>query len=304
MTFVVALVAAGTVIVAPAQTPGDAPTFQDVAEVLNDRCVVCHSGPGAPVGLQLDSLENLKAGSWNGSVAVAGSPAESEIVRRIKGISMPRMPFDGPPWLEDDEIALIEAWIAAGMPEGDVSTPPGDTGRSVPGPGEPVFFADVEPIFLQRCIKCHSDASTLGAPPEGLRLTTRELILAGGDRMVVVPGNAEASELVRRVRGQSQPRMPFDGPPFLDDEQIRLIVDWIEQGAKDDEGVAAPVPVGARVRLEGILTDRWALDGMALTMTGSTRVDDDPRIGDRVEVRGTVAADGSVTVTRLRGRSD
>jgi hypothetical protein len=89
---------------------------------------------------------------------------------------------------------------------------------------------------------------------------------------------------------------------FLDDEQIRLIVDWIEQGAPDSDGVAAPIPVGGHLRLEGRLTEYWAIDGTALTVTNSSQIDDDPQTGDRVQIRGTVAEHGSVVVTRLRQR--
>ena len=40
----------------------------------------------------------------------------------------------------------------------------------------------------------------------------------------MVPGKPEASELVRRIRGQAHPRMPFDGPPYLSDDEIREAV--------------------------------------------------------------------------------
>lgn len=174
--------------------------------------------------------------------------------------------------------------------------------RRRPALGEPVAWADVAPIIVKRCVKCHTDQGLRGGPPEGLRLKTRDMVLAGGERMVVIPGNAGASELVRRIRGQSRPRMPLDGPPFLDDDEIRLIADWIAQGVLDDAGKSAPVPVGARVRFEGVLTGRWQVDGTQVTVTAGTRIDKSPRVGDRVEVRGTIAADGSVLVQRLRRR--
>jgi hypothetical protein len=76
------------------------------------------------------------------------------------------------------------------MPAGEeAATASVPQSRPIPGPGDPVVFTDVEPIFLQRCIKCHSNKGLRGAPPEGLRLQTRDQILAGGDRIVVVPGN-------------------------------------------------------------------------------------------------------------------
>ena len=67
--------------------------------------------------------------------------------------------------------------------------------------------------------------------------------------------------------------MPFDGPPYLRDDEIRLIEQWIAQGARDAEGRSAPIPTGARVRFRGT-----------------------------EEVRGVVQPDGSITVTRARSR--
>jgi len=100
--------------------------------------------------------------------------------------------------------------------------------------------------------------------------------------------------------------MPFDGPPFLDDAEIALIGQWIQNGARNSAGDAAPVPVGARVRLHGTLhgtsRDDWQLDDLKRTISSRTRVRDDPRDGDRVRLRGQVQADGSVRVDRIRGR--
>lgn len=287
---------------AVAQIP---PTYVDIAPIFADNCVGCHGGADAVLGLRLDSLDGIRLGSENGPVAIPGNPAESELVRRIKGLTEPRMPLTGPPFLADTQIASIEAWIAAGMPEGESAAPQAEAPppRGLPVPGEPVSWDDVAPILLKRCVKCHTDKGLMpGGPPEGLRLKTLELVLAGGERMVVIPGNPGASELVRRVRGLSKPRMPLDGPPFLSGEEIRVISDWVDQGAPNEAGNAAPVPVGAPVRFEGKLTGRWAVDGTQINVTSGTRIDKSPRIGDRVEVRGSVAPDGSVYVERIRRR--
>jgi len=287
---------------AGALAAGEAPTFAEVASILRERCVVCHQGELAPLGLRLDGYPGLERGSQNGPVARPGDPEGSELVRRIRGTSLPRMPLTGPPYLSPAEISLIEGWVAAGMPRGEAADHAAAPPPPRPAPGAPVRYPDVAPILLQRCVKCHTDQGLRGGPPEGLRLKTRELILAGSDRVVVVPGSPEASELVRRIRGQARPRMPFDGPPFLSDQEIRLITDWIAQGAPDAEGRPAPVPVGGRVRLHGTLGDGWTLDGLPLEVGRGTRLDKGPSPGNYVEVRGVVERDGGIRATRIRPR--
>lgn len=116
-----------------------------------------------------------------------------------------------------------------------------------------------------------------------------------------MPGRPEASELLRRVRGQARPRMPFDGPPYLDDADIALIERWIADGARDAQGRVAPIPVGAAVRLHGTLTGAAQLDALPLRGVAGARVDR-ARIGDYVEVRGRVTGDGEIEVQRLRRR--
>ncbi len=93
------------------------PSFPDVDRIFQDRCVTCHSGKHPPEGLHLDSYNGAMAGSEDMQVIVKGEPGKSELVKRIKGISKPRMPKDGPPWLSEKQITLIEKWIAAGAPQ-------------------------------------------------------------------------------------------------------------------------------------------------------------------------------------------
>lgn len=90
-------------------------TFSDLAPILSARCVGCHSGPRPSMGLRLDTLQGLLKGSRNGPVVHAGDPEGSELIRRLKGYRLPRMPLSGPPFLTDAEIALFEIWIETGM---------------------------------------------------------------------------------------------------------------------------------------------------------------------------------------------
>lgn len=275
--------------------------FSDVYPILQSRCTICHSGPAAPLGLRLDSRDAVLAGSSRGPVVVAGDPAGSELIKRIEGASLPRMPMTGPPFLSDDEVALFEQWILDGLPDGAVPESPAVVSSAGTSSG-PIGYDRVAPIFAQRCVKCHTEGGLMGSPPEGYRLGSYAETLTTGDRVRVVPGSPGASELVRRVRGQSLPRMPYDGPPFLSEEEIALIEQWIAEGARDSAGAPGSVPVGRRVRLHGRLVAPNRLDDLELVITRSTRLDKSPRAGDYVEVRGVVDADGRVVVERLRAR--
>lgn len=276
-------------------------TYADLEPVLQARCVMCHSGPGAPLGLHLDSLDGLLKGSQNGPVVKTGEPANSELIRRLKGVSLPRMPLTGPPYLSAAEISLFERWIDTGMPAAAEATR--DAEKPLPAEtGAVVTYADVAPLFASRCVKCHTDNGLMGPAPEGYRLTSREAAISAADRVRIVPGQPAASEILRRLRGQSLPRMPFDGPPFLSDEEIALIASWIEQGARSTDGIPAAIPSGARVRLQGRLTAQWQLDDLPLIVSSATRVDKSPRIGDYVEVRGRLDAAGGVVAERIRPR--
>ena len=93
-----------------------------------------------------------------------------------------------------------------------------------------------ESIFNLSClVGCHD-----GARQAGLELTTWETLMEGGDNgPVVVPGNAEESPLVWSVEGQDAlavpvSLMPPTGFPQLNRTEIRLIKDWIDQGAKNN----------------------------------------------------------------------
>jgi uncharacterized membrane protein len=276
--------------------------FADVDAVLKARCALCHSGPAAPLGLRLDSREGVLAGSSRGAIVVAGDPAASELIKRIEGTALPRMPMTGPPYLTVEEAALFEQWILEGMPGRMAAAVP------EPPPGKPevdsgpVRYDHVAPILAQRCVKCHTEGGLMGAPPEGYRVGSYADTISTADRVRVVPGSPGASELVRRIRGQALPRMPYDGPPFLTEEEIALIEQWIADGARDSADNPASMPVGSRVRLHGRLTSPNRLDDVELVITRSARIDKSPRPGDYVEVRGRIDADGRLVVERMRRR--
>ena len=163
-------------------------------------------------------------------------------------------------------------------------------------------YLHVAPLLASRCAKCHAEKGLMGPAPEGYRLTSYEATLSAADRVRVVPGKPDASELVRRIRGQALPQMPFDGPPHLSDDEVRLIEDWVAQGARDASGQPAPSPAGGFVRLHGTLQPGWLLDSLNLVMGANSRIDKSPRPGDYVEVRGYLDGSLNVKVERIRRR--
>lgn len=281
-------------------------TYADLSPLLASRCVMCHSGPAAPLELRLDSLAGLLAGSLNGPVVKTGNPSGSELVLRLKGLSQPRMPMTGPPFLSDEEAALFERWIAGGLqpgPDGENAMPavPGSSVESLKTDGF-TRYSEVAVIFANHCTKCHTENGHMGPAPEGYQLTSYAATISVVDRVRVVPGNPSASELLRRIRGQARPRMPFDGPPYLTDAEILSIEKWVVDGARDSAGNLAPVPAGHRLRLHGQLDNQWHLDGLPLEVTSSTRMDKNPQPGDYVRVRGRVREDGKITAERVTRR--
>jgi mono/diheme cytochrome c family protein len=89
----------------------------DVQPIFAQYCFACHSGEGATKGVRLDGYEYALAGGGSGPVIIPGDPSGSELLKRITGDSVPRMPRNGPPFLTDQEIQIITSWIAAGAPD-------------------------------------------------------------------------------------------------------------------------------------------------------------------------------------------
>src|ERR1700729_2510864 len=99
----------------------------------------------------------------------------------------------------------------------------------------PVDFArDIRPILSDRCFSCHGpDESKRQA---GLRLDTEDgAKKLRGAHAPIVPGDANASEILKRVAPELPARrMP---PPYSDrkpltEKEVATLRAWIEQGAK------------------------------------------------------------------------
>jgi mono/diheme cytochrome c family protein len=112
------------------------------------------------------------------------------------------------------------------------------------------FARDVRPIFERNCFECHGAERAMSQ----LRLDVKRLAMKGGrSGVVVIPGDSEASRLMRRVMGLGgeQP-MPLGKDP-LKPEQIEILRRWIEEGAVWPEGES-----GKAGEREVELPNHWA----------------------------------------------
>src|ERR1700733_2009061 len=95
--------------------------------------------------------------------------------------------------------------------------------------GKITFARDIEPIFQKNCNTCHGATDK---PQGGLRLDSEAAALKGGESgKVIVPGDSEKSDLVKRLVGNGEEtRMPVGADP-LPSAQIKLIRAWIDQNS-------------------------------------------------------------------------
>lgn len=103
-------------------------------------------------------------------------------------------------------------------------------------PAKVDFVRDVQPILREHCVECHGPAQQM----RGLRLDRRRDAIpnrVGANRARIIPGSSDRSLLYSRVSGSgSGVQMPPAGP--LRADQIRILKDWIDQGAEWPDSVA------------------------------------------------------------------
>jgi cytochrome c553 len=97
-----------------------------VRPLLVAKCQECHGEKVAEAGLRLDSRRALLQGSDAGAVVVPGDAAKSRLIAVVRHAGDVGMPPTGR--LTDDEIGVLESWVAAGAPwsgpGGDDNAPP------------------------------------------------------------------------------------------------------------------------------------------------------------------------------------
>lgn len=102
------------------------------------------------------------------------------------------------------------------------------------------FSADVKPILNKHCISCHGGVKKNG----GFSLLFEEEAFANTEsgKPAIIPGDAEHSEFIIRLRSEDpELRMPYNAPALTDTE-INTLKRWVNEGAKWGEHWAYTLP--------------------------------------------------------------
>lgn len=96
------------------------------------------------------------------------------------------------------------------------------------------FNRDIRPLLSEKCFSCHGPSAK---KEEGIvRLDERDKLLkpTPDGKTILSPGNADASELIRRIRstddGERMP--PPDSKKTLTDDEKNLLARWVNEGAE------------------------------------------------------------------------
>lgn len=221
-----------------------------VAPILVGKCGRCHV-TGNKGDFNMANYNALMKGSKAGVVIFPGDANGSALIEEIESGAMPP---NGS--LTPQELITLKTWIntgakfdgadpnatltsavapaAAPMQEAAVET-------KAPTGKETVSFAgDIAPLLVGSCKGCHIEAMQARG---GLTLDNFARLLRGGDSgAIIVPGNAEESLLVKKLKGLVGDRMPAGGKPAFTDQQIQLVSTWINEGAVLD-GASKDQPI-------------------------------------------------------------
>lgn len=92
------------------------------------------------------------------------------------------------------------------------------------------YITQVKPILNKNCIVCHGGVKRQSGFSLLFRSEALEKNKSG--KPAIIPGDPENSEMIRRLTLKDpEERMPYKHQPLSSDE-IKLLSDWIEQGAK------------------------------------------------------------------------
>lgn len=150
---------------------------------------------------------------------------------------------------------------------------------------EPIDFnRDIKPILSDNCYACHGpDAGQRqGGGADGLRFDTKDGAFEDlGGYFAIVPGDLEASELIRRITTDDPDELmpPSDHLKQLSETDKQTLIKWVKQGAEWSDHWAYIAPQSGQ-RPSG----NW-IDAMIRQRLAQQGIEPSPRADRRVLIR-------------------
>ncbi|NQU48129.1 MAG: DUF1553 domain-containing protein [Planctomycetes bacterium] len=150
------------------------------------------------------------------------------------------------------------------------------------------FQRQVRPILAKNCLACHGGDESTREAKMRLDLRSEATKLRDDEYAIIVPGSAEESELIFRVRDTLDPMPPKKTGHHLSEEQIQLLERWINEGAeytphwafqKPHKADPPPLPVGMRQ------SDANAIDAFIYEQVVAAGLSPAPRADRRTLIR-------------------
>jgi WD40 repeat protein len=149
--------------------------------------------------------------------------------RRICGAVILAALAVGEPSRGDTPAATPPPAAAAPANPAPAAATPAPATTNAPPARQVSYFKEVVPVLKKSCTGCHHPGKLKG----DLDLTVFAALQKGGKHGAEIkPGNPKESRLVDEISGDD-PSMPKEGDP-LSKNEVNLIAQWVEQGAKDD----------------------------------------------------------------------
>ncbi len=125
------------------------------------------------------------------------------------------------------------------------------------------FTQQIRPIFKERCYGCHGPQKQ----ESGLRLDQRQEALAGGDGgAAIVPGDPASGLLLKYVQSEDAEQVMPPKGDRLTEEQIKLLMQWIEDGAEwPEDAVPAQNFPSIRLRRTAVSPSGVAAEGEVIS---------------------------------------
>ncbi|MFQ6015864.1 MAG: c-type cytochrome [Anaerolineae bacterium] len=130
----------------------------------------------------------------------------------------------------NDLLALLRSWQTTALvstPSAVVTPTVGVTPTAV-ATSIPSFAKDILPLLKARCSACHGSLGGWSAASHD------EVVNSGDNGPAVIPGDAEASLLLQKLKGTQTIGSPMPPGQSLSAAEISLVENWIAAGAPDN----------------------------------------------------------------------